>query len=546
MSDLIMAIDSPDEQHELICINANICTMDPGCPSASVVAAKGRNIIYVGDDRREAETLLSSKALKVDLGGRTVVPGLYEGHAHLILEGFKLGQVELRGCSKEDVLALVRREVQNKAKGEWIVGHGWNQQHWPDEAWPDRLELDEAAPDNPVCLDRIDKHSIWVNSAAMRAAGLADNAPDPPLGEYLRRADGSLKGIIVGKAMQTVWEAIPAPDLKAETEALLKAQEELFGYGITSVMDAGVSPESIALMERAYKSGSLKLRIRGMVRAWDRSDEKFFNSGGVLRRGLYGERFTVDGVKLHADGSLGSRSAWMLRDYADRPGHRGSRNFTDEEMAAAMERANDHGFAVSVHAIGDAAVRQTLDVMERVLGPRPAGHRWRIEHFQVVEPGDLTRALAMGVVISLQTIGIMSDLEMAEERLGPEVIKHAYAWRDILNGGGIIVNGSDCPIEKVNPFQGMFAAVMRENLDGFPEGGWYPRHCLTPEEALKTYTVWPAYSEFGERRKGSLIAGKLADFAVLNQDPLTCRPSDIKDIECMMTVLGGEVVFSRL
>ncbi|UQZ88120.1 amidohydrolase [Deltaproteobacteria bacterium Smac51] len=531
-----------DTQSEILIYNGSIHTLEDESPAASVMAVRGRELVYVGHDRQKAAGLLGGRAEKIDLEGQTVVPGLIEGHAHFFSEGQRLREIDLHNMSKEQVLETIRQEALKRPEGQWIRGYGWNQEQWPGQRWPGKSELDAVAPNHIVALDRTDKHSIWANSRVFEAAGISEDTPDPVGGEFLRDEHGRLQGMIIGWAMAPVWEAFPPVSDHDHYLNAMKAQEEYFGFGITSLMDAGTMMRDLEVMKKAFQSGDLKLRVRAMMLAGEKQDEAYFDSGGELVRDLYDERLSIVGTKIHSDGSLGSRSAWMLADYADRPGHRGSHNFTDEELAVVMERARDHNFQVSIHAIGDAAVSQSVAVMKKVLNRRPMDHRWRIEHYQVVTKESMAEALKLGLIFSIQTIGIMTDLDMAEDRLGPERIKRAYTWREILDGGGKIVNGSDGPVESVNPFQGMYAAVTRATLLGRPQGGWYPEHRLTRLEALKTYTTWSAYSEFNENRKGSLAAGKLADFAVLDRDPLTCPIEELPEARALMTFSGGEKV----
>lgn len=530
---------------ELLIFNGHIYTLDPGNPTATVLAAKGQELIYAGRDVRAAEALVSSRARRIDLRGRTVIPGLIEGHGHLLSEGIKLAELDIYQKSKEEALAIIAEEARRHPPGAWIVGHGWNQESWPGQAWPNKEELDRAAPDHPVILDRVDKHSSWANSLALALAGLSPDSPDPIGGEYLKDSSGQLQGILIGQAMWAVKNIIPPLDERGAYQAVMRAQAEMLGYGLTSLMDAGATWLSLGLLKKAAEKDELKLRVRAMLLALQQEDEAYLEAGGRKVRGLYGERLSIDGVKIHADGSLGSRSAWLRQDYSDRPGHRGGPNYDEADLEKIVRRAREHDLGLSVHAIGDAAVGQILEVMARVLGPRPGDHRWRIEHFLVVSEEDRDRALALGVQPSIQSVGLMSDLDMAEDRLGPERVKRAYAWREILDRGGRLVNGSDGPVDSVNPFQGMYAAVTRKNLAGLPPGGWYPEHKLSRLEALQTYTTWSAWSEFNEGRKGSLTPGRLADLAVLDRDLFTCPEDEIKDIQVLMTIAGGEVVFER-
>ena len=526
----------------LIIHNARVHTMDRGRPSASALAAKGAELIYVGDSLDHARELVGGEAQEIDLQGRTVIPGLIDGHSHIISEGLKLGRLDVARLTKEEVLAKVRRAAENTPAGEWIRGQGWNQKYWADESWPSRHELDEAAPHNPVVLDRGDWHSLWANSLAFQAAGVDGSTPNPHGGEYLRDKDGRPLGIAVGEAMWPIWKASGPESEEQLFQALMRGQKEAFEFGLTSLVVAGLTLADLELIKKAYGSGDLKIRIRALVWAHDHQDELYFKAGGGLVSGLFGERLAIGGVKMHADGSLGSRSAWLLQDYADQPGHRGGHSHSDEEMLAIMERARDHQMQVAVHAIGDAAVRQTITAMAKVLRRRPMDHRWRIEHFQVVMDDDLDTAMDLGIIPSLQTIGIMSDLDMAEARLGPEALKRAYNWRDFFKRGGIIINGSDGPVESVNPFEGMYAAVTRQNLEGRPAGGWKPEHRLSRWEALASYTLWSARAAFEEGRKGVLAPGKLADFVVIDRDLMSCPESEIKDIKVRGTFLGGRLV----
>jgi len=499
----------------------------------------------VGDDLKAAEKSLSGRARRIDLKGRTTIPGLIDGHGHLLAEGIKLAELDVFQKSKEETLAIIAEETRRHPKGEWIVGHGWNQERWPGQNWPGKEELDRAAPDHPVILDRVDKHSCWVNSQALNLAGLTPNSPEPAGGEFLKNSAGGLQGILIGHAMWAVKNIIPPLDEAGSYRALMRGQAEMLSYGLTSLMEAGVTRDSLSLLQTAAARGELKVRVRAMLLALAREDEAYLDSGGRKVRGLYGERLSIDGIKIHSDGSLGSRSAWLSQNYNDRPGHRGAPNYQDEELEKIMRRARAHDLGISVHAIGDAAVGQVLDAMEKALGPEPGDHRWRIEHFQVVSEEDRERTLALGVLPSIQSIGLMSDMNMAFDRLGPERVKRAYVWREILDRGGRLVNGSDGPVESVNPFEGMYAAVTRKNPAGQPSGGWYPEHRLSRLEALQTYTTWSAWSEFNEHRKGSLKPGFLADLAVLDRNLFSCPEEKIKDIQVLMTIAGGEVVFER-
>ncbi|MDR2724507.1 MAG: amidohydrolase [Candidatus Adiutrix sp.] len=540
---------------ETIYMEGRIHTLEEARPLASVLAVRGQELVYVGSSTSEAEARLSRAARKVSLGGRVVVPGLLDGHAHVVTEGLRLAMPALAGLSRAEVLALVARLAAGRPAGEWIVCHGWNQhgwnQHhwsrgdWPDKARPPLAELDAAAPDHPVLLERVDRHSAWVNSRALAAAGLSETTPDPPGGEILRDAAGGLLGIITGEALVRVWRARPTPTPGEIKAAYLAAQAEYLAHGVTGGLEASSRLRNLEVLRKTYDEGLFKMRLRALLFSASGDDAAYIEGGGRPVSGLHGERFSINGVQIIADGSLGSRTAWLSADYADRPGHRGEPWCDEAKLRAVLQRARAHGFQAAVHAIGDAAAAQAVRIMAEVLGPEPGDHRWRLEHFQVVAEEDRDRVLSLGLVPSIQAAGLMGDLAMVGERLGPASLARAYAWREILDAGGMITGGSDAPVESVNPFWGLYASVTRQDLAGRPAGGFKPEHRFTRLEALKSYTIWAARAMFAEKRQGSLAPGKLADFTVLSQDPLTCPAEEIKDIQALLTVIGGEAVYDR-
>ncbi len=523
--------------------NAAIHTMDPAHPHAAVLAVQGQNIVYAGSDLKDAQAALPPGAKRIDLEGKTVIPGLIEGHMHFLIEGQRLFELDFTGKSKEEILRMVADETRRRNPGEWIIGRGWNHENWRDNRWPDKKELDAVTPRNPAMLTRADAHSVWVNSVALRAAGIDRDTPAMRGGEIFKNLDGEPQGILVDTPIFRVRSVIPPLSDGQMRQAYLDAQKELFGYGITSLDNASQTVRNHEMLKSLYESGELKIRVYEMLAAHTGDDLDYFAAGGKAFSGLYGERLSMRAIKVVGDGSLGSESAWLLRDYANRPGHKGDGRYTDEGLYAIVRRARDNGFQACVHAIGDAMVRQAINVMERVLREQPlADHRYRIEHFQIVAPEDLERALKLGIVPAMQTIHAVSDRVMAKLRLDGATLDNAYAWRRLLDKGGIFTNGSDAPMESVDPFLGMHAAVTRTDAAGNPPGGWLPEQKLSRYEALQSYTAWAAYAEFGEARKGSLTPGKLADFAVLDRDILTCPDEEIKNTRVLLTVVGGEIV----
>jgi predicted amidohydrolase YtcJ len=314
------------------------------------------------------------------------------------------------------------------------------------------------------------------------------------------------------------------------------------GFGLTTLIDCATRINEYPKIEKAVANGKIKARLKLFMVAepWD---EAFFSTGP--RRNLYGGRLSVDGLKLFSDGSLGSRSAWLLDDYADRLGYRGGHTYSDQDLEAVLTKARDLNFQIAIHVIGDAAVSQAVKIIAKVLGTEKTNRNWRLEHYQVVSDSDREMVLSMGLIPSIQSVGLMTDLHMATDRLGAERIQRSYAWRDIIDRGGYVINGSDCPVESPNPFLGLYAAVTRQDLQGRPKGGFVSEHALSRLEALASYTTWPARAAFEEKRLGTLSVGKFCDFAVLDRDILTCPERAIAATRVIATIIGGEVVCSR-
>jgi predicted amidohydrolase YtcJ len=532
------------EKADVLFTNGNIYTVDSDFSTASFLAVKRDKILYAGNDAEVVRKLKSSRTRIVDLGGRTVVPGIVESHLHYMDLGESLSAIDIYEKPKADILEAVAGEARKLQPGEWIVSSGWSQEVWAEAKWPLKEDLDAVAPDNPVCLFRKDGHSAWVNSKALESARIASSTPDPQGGEILRTPSGEPAGVLIDTAMDGLSAAFPAPSDEKKLAFYRRADEELLSFGITSLMDAGTSYENIKLLKDACGKGLLRVRAYELLSEGE--DVKYLADGNKPALDLYDGKLSVNAVKFYADGSLGSRSAWFLEEYNDRKGHFGNPRYTDDEFYTLVKRVRSEGFQVCTHAIGDAAVRQTIDVYEKVLKENPlADHRYRIEHFQNVSPPDFDRLAQNGIIASMQAVHATSDMGFAESRIGASRVLNAYAWRTVIDRGGIIPNGSDAPVEHVNPWHGFHAAVTRRNLQGEPEGGWHPQLCMTREEALKSFTIWGACAMFGEKTKGSLEAGKYADFAVLDRDIMTCDANELKDTKVLMTVLGGKTVMER-
>ena len=527
---------------DTVYVNGNIYTVDEVFSKAQAIAIKGQYIIGVGSNE-DVKRFVGESTKVIDLQGKTVIPGLIEGHMHYPGEGQKLLQLDLFWKQKDVILAAVKAEADRLPDGEWITGGGWNQEVWDIPEFPSKEDLDEVAPNNPVALRRTCGHATWVNSLALEIGGITKDTPNPQGGEILKNENGEPLGILTDTAASFVTSKIPPLTAERKKEALLLAQDELFSYGLTTSMDAGSSVEDIQQMKELYESGDLKIRLYVMVDSGPDA-EIYYEKGPEV--GLYGNRMTMNCIKFYTDGSLGARSAWLLEEYSDRPGHVGNSRHTYDEFYELVKAARDNGFQASTHAIGDAANRQVVDIYEKVLKENPLDdHRYRIEHFQIATLEDIQRIADLEIIPAMQAVHATSDKNMAEDRVGPERIKGGYAWRKVLNTGNIIVNGSDANVELVNPYHGLYAAVTRKGRDGEPEGGWYPEECMTREEALRSFTIWAAYGQFEEDIKGSIEVGKLADFVVIDRDYMTCPDSEIMNILPLATIVGGEVVYEK-
>jgi predicted amidohydrolase YtcJ len=397
-------------------------------------------------------------------------------------------------------------------------------------------------------MSRVCGHVLWVSSKAREIAGVGPLTPDPVGGEFHRTSSGELTGILADTAAIQVQAAIPPITAKRREEAYLTAQSEMLSCGLTSAHDLAANDEfdmdAIEFLGGMYREGKMRISISAYISAG--AAESAYRRGPFS--GEFGGRFSMRGVKIFCDGSLGARSAWMIDDYKDRPGHRGNWRYSDEELYGIMIEARRNGFQISTHAIGDAANRQVVAAYERILReiPEPRDHRCRIEHAQIIEKGDMKRMLALGIIPSMQFVHCTSDKDMTEDRIGAERLERAFAWRTFIDGGAVIPGGSDAPVELVNPFHGIYAAITRMDRDGEPKGGWRPRERISREEALKAFTTWGAYAAFEENVRGSIEPGKAADFAVIDRDILRCPDADVKDTEVRATVLGGDIAYGKL
>ncbi|MDR3301981.1 MAG: amidohydrolase [Spirochaetaceae bacterium] len=522
-------------------INGNIYTVDENFSRVEALVIRGDRIVYAGDSITAQEAYKASTT--VDIAGRTVVPGLIDSHLHYQLIGSFLDRIDIFQKSKEEILSLVAGEAARLGPGKWIVSMGWNNVLWGED-YPTKEELDAVAPDNPVALSRVDGHSTWYNSMSLRLAGIDRNTPNPRGGEILKKPNGDVWGILTDNASGLVYAVIEddtAPERVLSRFSL--ADQAIISYGITTLVDAGESWENIKVLRSGYEAGTLHVRAYEMLS--NGSDIPYIAEGNRPTTDVFGDgRLAINAVKLVSDGALGSRSAWLLSDYTDRPGHVGNGRLTNEEANAVVKRVADEGFQIGAHAIGDAAVQQIINAYVVAVGEENLrDRRFRIEHYQIVNAHDISRTIRLGIIPSMQTVHATSDMNMAEDRVGPVRILSSYAWRTIVDLGGYIANGTDAPVELVNPYYNLYAAVSRQDRSGQPPSAWYPEQALRREEALRSYTIWGAHAIFAEGNRGSLEAGKYADFVVLDRDYMTCPTSEIDDITALRTVIGGKVVY---
>jgi len=551
------------EPADILFINARIHTMDAQMSVADAIAVRGERIIAVGS-RSSVEARVDADTL-IDLGGRTVLPGFIDAHGHLLSLGLARMTVDLIGASSEEAAAeRVRARVSAVSEGQWIRGRGWDQNDWPSKRFPTRSVLDRAAPLNPVYLARVDGHAAWVNGEALKAAGITRTTQDPPGGKILRRENGEPSGILVDAAMELVQRVMPQPSDGEMRQALRLATSELTSLGVTGMHDMGVDLRTIALYKDLIDKGDFPLRVYALVDGPGETWDSIRASGPILD---YGDRLTVRGIKLYADGALGSRGAAMIEPYDDDPGNRGLTMADEATLQAIVDDAVDRGFQVCTHAIGDRGNSLTLDLYARALATVGNGdRRLRVEHAQILHPSDIPRFAQLGVIPSMQPTHCTSDMYWAEARVGPGRVNGAYAWRSLLKTGVIIPCGSDFPVEHPNPIAGIAAAVTRRDARGVPASqqdiddqfqlanasrptperyseGWYGGQRMTLVEAIRGFTAWGAYAAFEEGKKGTLEPGKLADFIVLGEDPFRMPVGEFRRMRVERTILGGKTIF---
>src|SRR5438094_4639507 len=544
------SITAGAETAETIFINGNIYTVNENQPSAQAIAVKNDRIIFVGANA-DGEKFRVGKTHIVDLTGKTVMPGFTDSHCHIFGIGEREMTLNLEGTNtREDFLAKVKERVAQTERDKWITGRGWIETFWKPPQFPTRADLDKIAPDNPVFLTRADGHAAVGNSAALKTAAVTHETANPFGGEILKDPRiGEPTGMLLDNAMDLVAKNIPPPSEAEREQALLLGIKREIELGWCQIQNAGSELSDQEIIRRAYAAGKVKLRMVNAAYGPGEAANELLKNGATLN--AFDHRFTQRTIKVIFDGALGSRGAALLAPYSDKADSSGFLTQKPEELRPMFEEALRRGIQVETHAIGDRANRLILDLYEQAFKAVPSGERkiqeprWRVEHAQILSEQDIPRFAKLGVIASMQPSHAISDLFFAPARLGMERLAGAYAWNSLIKSGAIICGGSDAPVERGEPMIEFYAAVARKSIKGESDEGWHPEQAVPRENALKMFTLWPAYAAFEENDKGSIETGKLADFTVLSNDIMKIPAPEILKTQCVMTIIGGEVVYQR-
>jgi predicted amidohydrolase YtcJ len=521
------------ETADLLVINAKVYTVDDDFSMAEAFAVKDGRFLAVGttaelQERFEADSI-------IDAGGKAIVPGLIDAHAHFYRMGLQQRRVDLMGTKSFDEVVSRIVEFQKKNNDDFITGRGWDQNDWEVKEFPVKDTLDKLFPDTPVAITRVDGHALLVNQAALDLAGITVDTPAE--GGEIEIKDGKLTGILVDNPMSLVLNAVPEPTRDEQIEALLEAQRIVFEFGLTTINDAGLGRNTIELIDSLQQNGDLDVRLYVMISNTKENLDYYLD-----REPYKTEKLNVRSVKFYGDGALGSRGAALKEPYTDRHGHYGALLSPIQEFRETAARIAASDYQMNTHAIGDSANVLVLKTYDSLLG-EGEDRRWKVEHSQVIGQEDF-KYFSRNIIPSVQPTHATSDMYWAGDRLGEEREKGAYAFKQLLDEAGVIALGTDFPIEEVNPFMTFYAAVVRKDLENYPEGGYMPEQALSREETLKGMTIWPAYSNFEENEKGSIEKGKFADFVILEQDLMEIPEAELPNMKANATYLGGKRVFS--
>ncbi len=492
----------------------------------------------------DADSAAASKAAqRIDGAGATLLPGLIDAHGHVSSLGRALNAVDLVGAVSEQEAVQRVSEFANRNPGEgWLLGRGWNQVLWPGKAFPALAALDRVTGDRPAALNRVDGHAMWVNSAALRAAGIDDSTPDPDGGQIIRDAQGHATGVLIDNAMLRVEQSIPADSDAQNAAILLQAMQALAAEGLTSVHDAFTTPQDVRSLQSLSKQGKMPMRFYAMLDVLNPDNDLYLKQGPIIDPE---HKLDIRAVKISSDGALGSRGAALFEDYSDAPGQRGLLLLNDEQLEHHIQRAMKAGYQVNTHAIGDRANDRVLDYYERLIKQEDSrALRHRIEHAQVLRVADIPRLAKAGIIASIQPTHATSDKNMAGDRLGEARLAGAYAWKQLMASGARMAGGSDFPVEPANPFFGLHAAITRQSHDDQPPGGWLPKEKLSREVGLSLFTEFAAYAAHQEKVIGRLLPGYFADFILVRDDYFESPEQDIWKNQVLGTWVAGEQVYA--
>jgi hypothetical protein len=516
-----------------------IVTLEERKPVAEAMAVKDGRIAAIGTEA-EVSAAAGGRARRVRLPG-VAVPGLADAHVHALALGEQLELLDLRGLTKGEILLRVAGKARETPAGGWVQGRGWDQGFWNPVAFPTAADLDRVAANHPVLLTRIDGHSVWMNSAAMKKSGIGFGTPDPEGGRFLRGPDGEPSGVAVDRAADLAVAAVPPPTAAENERRLRAALRQLVEWGVTSIHDAGVDLDTIAIYKRLLARGELPLRVYAMAEGTGRTADHYLAAGPELDLG--DGRLTIRSFKVMLDGALGSRGAQLLEPYTDAPEERGLQLMSDAALGELVTRASAKGFQVNAHAIGDLAVRRALDAFERFGGPNLADRRFRVEHASMNDDADLPRFARLHIVASMQPGFVGEYSRWAIDRVGPSRVSRVMRTAELIRNGAVVASGTDYPAaDSGNPLVSLYCMVTRRGARGEPQGGWHPDQRVDVATALRAMTRDAAFAAFQERDLGSLVQGRRADLTVLTGDPITTSPAQLRNLAATMTIVGGEIV----
>lgn len=535
ISALITSCSQIKERVDLVVYNTTIYTVNGNFEMARAFAVKNGKFVDVGSDEEILQKYTAERTFNAV--GKFVYPGFIDGHCHYYGYGIGLQKnADLRGTKSQEEIIERLKAFHKDHPFEWVTGRSWDQNDWDVQEFPSKEVLDKAFPNNPVSLRRVDGHAAWVNTEALRRAGIT--AQTEIEGGDVILKDGEPTGVLIDNAIELVDAIIPSPDKSMNTQALLDAQKNCFAVGLTSVVDCGLSFDVVNLIDDMNNEGSLKMRINAMLNPTETNFEGFVKKGVYLT-----DRLSVRSIKIYADGALGSRGALMLEDYSDDPGNKGLQISEKDYYRQICELAYANNYQVCIHAIGDAGNRLSLEVFGETLKEKN-DRRWRIEHSQIIHPDDFKLFEKYSIIPSIQQTHCTSDMYWAEDRVGAERIKGAYAYKQLLATNDWVIAGTDFPVEKIDPLLTFYASVVRKDAEGWPEDGFQKENGLNREETLKSMTIWAAKGSFEENVKGSIEIGKFADFVIMENDLMTQSEDDILKNFVVATFSNGEEVYN--